>query len=135
MLLATGTDISEAKRIGAAQDAYLEAAAKEGIVVPPATVSDSATYMYGCGARRESGKTYAWTYDGTHIYGADSETVPCERTYWTDTDGYLVGRPKGGAGQTWSIVKWTPTKPKPGTSPTDAALTGLFGPIANILGI
>ncbi|MEV6425557.1 hypothetical protein [Streptomyces sp. NPDC051662] len=31
---------------------------------------------------------------------ADSKTVPSERTYWTDDNGYLVGKNKGGPGQT-----------------------------------
>ncbi|WP_042804706.1 hypothetical protein [Streptomyces sp. C] len=126
-------ETDEDQRIAAALDTYLEAAAKEGIV-PPVIAADSTTRVHGCGAIRYTGATYGWTYDGTYIYGADSKTVPSEQTYWTDADGYLVGRPKGGKGQTWSIVKWTPT-PRPGTDVSEAALTGLFGPIGNMLGI
>ncbi len=89
----------------------------------------------GCtaAARREEGSTYRWAYDGTYIYGADSKTVPAERTYWTDEGGSLVGRSKGGPGQTWSLAAWKPTEAQP--DPVRAvALTGLFGPIAGLLG-
>lgn len=127
-------DTTEDKRIVAGLDAYLEAAAKEGIV-PPVIASDAPTRLYGCGASRGEGSTYGWTYDGTYIYGADSKTVPSERTYWTDEDGYLVGKPKGGPGQTWSIKPWTPSKPPAGISRSDIALTGLFGPIGRALGL
>ncbi|MGV9687799.1 hypothetical protein ACWDUX_01615 [Streptomyces sp. NPDC003444] len=127
-------DTSEDKRIVAGLDAYVEAAAKEG-VVPPVIASNAPTRMYGCGASRGQGSTYGWTYDGTYIYGADSKTVPSERTYWTDEDGYLVGKPKGGPGQTWSIKPWTPSKPPAGISRSDIVLTGLFGPIGRALGL
>ncbi|WP_236239819.1 hypothetical protein [Streptomyces sp. CC228A] len=118
----------EDKRIMAALDTYLKAAAKEGIV-PPVIASDSTTRLYGCGASQGPDSTYGWTYDGTHIYASDSNTIPSRQTYWTDAGGYLVGRPKGGPGQTWSIVKWTPTEPEPGTNLSETALTGLFGPL------
>ncbi|MFD9687927.1 OmpH family outer membrane protein [Kitasatospora sp. NPDC059088] len=116
--------------------AYLAAAAEEGIR-PPAEVSDptalasASTYMRGCGADRSEDITYRWTYDGTYIYGADSKTVPSERTYWTDKDGSLVGKTKGGPGQTWTIAPWTPTPPPAKMDAASALmLTGLYGPVA-----
>ncbi|GHE46497.1 hypothetical protein CP980_34990 [Streptomyces vinaceus] len=98
---------SQYDRLIAALDTYLEAAAREGIV-PPVIGSDCATSVYGCGASTGTRNAYGWTYDGTYIYAADSHTISAERTYWTDADGYLVGRPKGGPGQTWSITQWKP---------------------------
>ncbi|MFD5144597.1 hypothetical protein [Streptomyces sp. NPDC058401] len=113
---------------------YMDAAAEEGIH-PPAVESDrTSTRMYGCGASRDKGSTYRWAYDGTHIYGADSETVPAERTYWTDEGGYLVGETKGGPGQTWTLTAWKPA-PRTQSDPVrDIALTGLFGPLAGLFG-
>ncbi|WP_435240260.1 hypothetical protein [Streptomyces sp. YPW6] len=131
---ADNKDATRDKRIVAGLEAYVAAAAKEGIV-PPVIASNATTRMHGCGVGRGEGSTYGWAYDGTYIYGADSKTVPSERTYWTDEDGYLVGKPKGGPGQTWSIKPWTPTKPPEGISRTDIALTGLFGPIGRALGL
>ncbi|MGX4695192.1 hypothetical protein [Streptomyces sp. JNUCC 63] len=52
--------------------------------------------MRGCGDSRSTGNTCRWVYDGTYIYGADSKTAAVERTYWTDDNGYLVGKNKGG---------------------------------------
>lgn len=127
-------ETDEDRRITAAMARYVKAAAKEGIV-PPVIASDSTTRLYGCGAVNAGSSTYNWTYDGTYIYAADSDTIPSQQTYWTDNNGYLVGRPKGGPGQTWSIVKWTPTKPEPGTSLSETALTGLFGPLDTVFGI
>ncbi|MGW0411241.1 hypothetical protein ACWDZX_08070 [Streptomyces collinus] len=126
-------DTSEDKRIVAALDAYLKAAADEGVTAP-VIASNATTRMDGCGGSRSGSSTYGWIYDGTYIYGSDSETVPAERTYWTDEGGYLVGKPKGGPGQTWSIKPWTPSK-SAGTSRSDIALTGLFGPISRALGL
>ncbi|MFF3416008.1 hypothetical protein ACFYW9_15135 [Streptomyces sp. NPDC002698] len=101
------------KRLAAAMRAYLDTAAKEGIT-PTAPASSSArTEMYGCGASRYEHSTYRWEYDGTHIYGADSRTVPSERTYWTDEHGILVGKDKGGPGQTWTLTLWKPPLPSP----------------------
>ncbi|MEU2835301.1 hypothetical protein ABZ667_43150 [Streptomyces lavendulae] len=125
------TGSSQHDRLIAALETYVEAAAKEGIV-PPVIAADSTTRMYGSGASNGPSSTYGWTYDGTYIYAADSHTIPSEQTYWTDAGGYLVGRPKGGPGQTWSIVKWTPTPPTPNY--TAVALTGLFGPLGALFG-
>ncbi|MFD6875696.1 MULTISPECIES: hypothetical protein [unclassified Streptomyces] len=117
----------------AAVQAYIDAAAEAGIHRPKAESLTSATRMHGCGARREKNSTYRWTYDGTHIHGADSQTVPADRTYWTDQDGFLVGKSKGGPGQSWTLAPW-----KPAETPSDPvqaiALTGLFGPLAGLLG-
>ncbi|MFI8266595.1 hypothetical protein [Streptomyces sp. NPDC085665] len=116
-----------------AAQSYLDAAAEEGIHPPAVKADRTSTRMYGCGASRGKNSTYRWAYDGTHIYGADSKTVPSERTYWTDDGGYLVGKNKGGPGQTWTLASWKP--PAPQSDPVKAiALTGLFGPIANLLG-
>ncbi|MFF9818738.1 hypothetical protein [Streptomyces sp. NPDC014006] len=71
-------------------------------------------------------------FDGTHIYGADSRTVQAEQTYWTDAGGYLVGKTKGGPGQTWKLTPWKPA-PETRTDVGDAVLTGLFGPFAGLL--
>ncbi|MGW5307656.1 hypothetical protein ACWERF_27435 [Streptomyces griseoluteus] len=127
-------ETDEDKRIITALDAYLEAAVAEGIV-PPGIGSSAVTLMDGCGTSRGPNALCGWIYDGTHIYGSDSKTVPSERTYWTDEDGYLVGKPKGGPGQTWSVKPWTPSKPPAGISRSDIALTGLFGPIGRALGL
>ncbi|MEV7512662.1 hypothetical protein AB0O57_32360 [Streptomyces sp. NPDC091201] len=116
-----------------AMRAYLDAAAKEGIRPTPAAASAGWTDMNGCGASRGRNSTYRWVYDGTHIYGADSRTVPQERTYWTDDNGYLVGKNKGGPGQTWTLAPWKPSAPKTGISAGGAILTGLFGPLAGFL--
>ncbi|MFD4740170.1 hypothetical protein ACFWNQ_22770 [Streptomyces virginiae] len=124
----SNTRTAEDKKIAAAMTAYIKAAAEEGIT-KAGGASSARTGMYGAGASRSGGSTYAWTYDGTYIYGADSKTVPSERTYWTDEDGYLVGRNKGGAGQKWTLAPWTPT-PEPKISDGLALVrTGLFGPI------
>ncbi|MGW6568432.1 hypothetical protein [Streptomyces sp. NPDC054975] len=124
----------EDRKVAAAVRAYTDAAAKEGI--KPLVISQSAarTELYGCGASRHEGSTYRWVYDGTHIYGADSKTVPAEQTYWTDEDGRLVGKNKGGPGQTWTLAPW---KPSPqATDPVRAVvLTGLFGPLGVIFGM
>ncbi len=117
-----------------AAQSYLDAAAEAGIHPPPVESDRALTRMYGCGASRDKNSTYRWAYDGTHIYGADSKTVPTERTYWTDDGGYLIGRNKGGPGQTWTLTAWnhrTQTQPDPVKA---IALTGLFGPIAGLLG-
>jgi hypothetical protein len=53
--------------------------------------------------------------------------VPAERTYWTDEDGYLVGKAKGGLGQAWTIAPWNPPAPDPQANVGGAILTGLFG--------
>ncbi|MFJ8335414.1 hypothetical protein [Streptomyces sp. NPDC094437] len=111
--------------------AYLAGAAEEGIHPTP-DAPGARTGMYGSGASRGRGSTYRWVYDGTYIYGADSGTVPSERTYWTDDNGYLVGKNKGGPGQTWTIAPWTPT-PRPEARPFSLMLTGLFGPIGDFL--
>ncbi|MFJ9079471.1 hypothetical protein ACIRO3_30175 [Streptomyces sp. NPDC102278] len=75
-----------------------------------------------------------WAYDGTHIYGADSKTVPTERTYWTDEAGYLVGKSKGGPAQAWTLAAWKPAQTQQPDPVRAIALTGLFGPIAGFLG-
>ncbi|MFJ7631134.1 hypothetical protein ACIQZN_32135 [Streptomyces sp. NPDC097595] len=124
---------TEDRRITAALDAYLKAAAVEDLVLR-VIVSGAPTRLYGCGASRGAGSTYGWTYDGTYIYGSDSKTVPSEQTYWTDEDGHLLGKPKGGPGQTWSIKPWAPSKSAE-ISRFDIALTGLFGPIGRALGL
>ncbi|MGW1520730.1 hypothetical protein [Streptomyces sp. NPDC002287] len=99
----TGRDTN----LNAAVNAYLEEAARGGIVPQPVTTA-AQTEMRGNRASRYEGSTYNWTYDGTYIYSSGSQSLPAERTYWTDEDGYLVGKTKGGAGQTWTIKKWTP---------------------------
>lgn len=111
--------------------AYLQAVAEEGIR-PQADASGARTEMYGSGASRKSGSTYRWVFDGTHIYGADSKTVPAERTYWTDDNGYLVGRNKGGPGQTWTLASWKAPAPAARAAAPALLLTGLFGPIADL---
>ncbi|MDX2394963.1 hypothetical protein NJL88_33840 [Streptomyces sp. DK15] len=112
---------------------FLDAAANEG-VLPATTVSGAMTALYGCGASRRTSlrypkATYRWTTDGTYIYGADSMTVSAERTYWTDDQGYLVGKDKGGPGQAWTLAPWTPP-PADRFDGESALFTGLFGPIA-----
>ncbi|MFJ9643019.1 hypothetical protein [Streptomyces sp. NPDC101206] len=112
--------------------AYVAAAEKGGVTVPPSRVS-ARTTMYGCGAKRYSGGTYRWIFDGTYIYAADSKTVPSERTYWTDQDGTLVGKAKGGEGQKWTLAKAKePAKPAGRSAAEDVFFSGLFGPVANI---
>lgn len=133
----TGIDYetNEGKKIIAAHRAYLAAAAEEGI--KPSIVSSTSTAartgLSGCGRSRDKGSTYRWVYDGTHIYGADSKTVPSERTYWTDDDGQLVGKDKGAPGQSWTLAPWKPTPQKPDVARA-VVLTGLFGPLGVILG-
>ncbi|MFE3618440.1 hypothetical protein, partial [Streptomyces anulatus] len=122
------------KRVIAALRAYLDEAAKEGIAPSPFT-SASRTRMFGCGAKRGKGATYRWAYDGTYIYGSDSETVPSERTYWTDHNGQLVGKHKGVPGQTWTIAPWKPTPAQAESDVSAILLTGLFGPIGSVLGL
>ncbi|CAM5359535.1 hypothetical protein SAVIM338S_01342 [Streptomyces avidinii] len=117
-----------------AAQSYIDAAAAEGVHRPEVESGrTSTTRMYGCGASRTEGSTYRWVYDGTYIYGADSKTVPLERTYWTDENGYLVGKSKGGPAQTWTLAPWKPAPPEPDMSAV--ALTGLFGPLSGLLGI
>ncbi|MFI8265507.1 hypothetical protein [Streptomyces sp. NPDC085665] len=67
------------------------------------------TTAKGWPADKAQGSTFRWVYDGTHIYGADSKTVPSERTYWTDEGGSLVGKDKGGPGQAWTLAPWKPS--------------------------
>ncbi|MFD6891415.1 hypothetical protein [Streptomyces sp. NPDC059957] len=118
-----------------AAHAYIDAAAEQGIHPPAVESGDASTRMHGCGARREKNSTYRWAYDGTHIYAADSKTVPAERTYWTDEGGFLVGKSKGGPGQTWTLAPWKPPIAQTQHDPVKAlALTGLFGPFASLFG-
>lgn len=124
----TGQD----KRMAAAMRAYLDAAAKEGIR-PQSQAVSARMEMYGCGASRGENRTYRWEYDGTYIYGADSKTVPSERTYWTDDNGYLVGKDKGGPGQKWTLTSWKPA-PAEDRDMTPALRTGLFGSITDLFG-
>ncbi|MEU6120213.1 hypothetical protein ABZ840_37425 [Streptomyces sp. NPDC047117] len=77
--------------------------------------------------------TCNWTYDGTHLYGSDSETVPAERTYWTDDQGILTTKKRAGVGQTWTVAPWKPT-PTGKADGTALVLTGLLGPLAGIFG-
>lgn len=123
------------KRAVRAARAYVEAAAKEGIT-PSSDAPGARTELYGSGASRGKNSTYRWVFDGTYIYGADSKTVPSERTYWTDNDGRLIGKGKGGPGQTGALAPWTPP---PAKTDWDGAseqlfLTGLFGPFVAIFG-
>ncbi|MFE6498238.1 hypothetical protein [Streptomyces sp. NPDC057748] len=120
-------------KITAAVRAYIDAAAKEGIKPSIVSRAGASTRMHGTGARRSKGSTYRWVFDGTHIYGADSKTVPSERTYWTDQDGVLVGKSKGGSGQTWTVAPWKPS-PKAPDPARAIILTGLFGPLGVALG-
>ncbi|QRV25867.1 hypothetical protein I6J39_00160 [Streptomyces californicus] len=124
-----GLDVIGEKFVEAMR-AYLDAAAKEGITKPVSTAS-SRTGMYGCGAKRYEGSTYRWDYDGTYITASDSKTVPSERTYWTDDDGRLVGKTKGGPGQKWTVTPYK--EPADKVNGEDIFLTGLFGPLASIL--
>ncbi|MER7195916.1 hypothetical protein [Streptomyces flaveolus] len=117
------------KRFVEAMNTYLAEAAKGGVTVPGATVS-SRTGMFGCGAMRGENSTYRWRYDGTYIYGADDRTVPAEQTYWTDEDGRLVGKSKGGAGQKWKIAPWTEPPKTSQYDVSDVYLTGFFGPLS-----
>ncbi|MEU3204971.1 hypothetical protein ABZ702_14075 [Streptomyces cyaneofuscatus] len=102
------TDPDKDKEIKAGLRAYIDAVAQEGVTASPAW-SSAQFRTQGCGRGRSSNDTYRWEYDGTHIYAADSKTLPAERTYWTDRDGTLLGRPQGGPGQTWTLASWTPT--------------------------
>ncbi|MEW2139531.1 hypothetical protein AB0892_23605 [Streptomyces sp. NPDC005409] len=90
--------------------------------------------MHGCGASRTSSRTYRWTYDGTCIHGADSTTVPAERTYWTDRSGLLIGKDKGGPGQAWTLAPWTPRAETQSDPVRAIALTGVFGLVAGFFG-
>ncbi|MFB7053475.1 hypothetical protein ACFCXT_10175 [Streptomyces vinaceus] len=117
-----------------AAQAYIDAAADEGIHRPQVESGDASTRMYGCGASRDKNSTYRWTYDGTHIYAADSRTVAAGRTYWTDQDGFLVGKSKGGPGQAWTLAPWKPTARTQHDPVKAIAYTGLFGPVAGLLG-
>ncbi|MFF0490584.1 hypothetical protein ACFYTQ_16315 [Nocardia sp. NPDC004068] len=122
------------KGILAAMDSYLTEIAQEGVTVGTAAGSDAPTRLDGCGKDRPSGSTYRWTTDGTHLFAADDRTVPADRTYWTDAGGFLVGRPKGGAGQSWTIAPWSP--PSTSDNRTGAILgTGLFGPLGGLMGL
>ncbi|MFC9295022.1 hypothetical protein ACFTWH_17065 [Streptomyces sp. NPDC057011] len=38
---------------------------------------------YSTGAGRGSSRAYRWTFDGTHIHGADEKTVLPKRAYGT----------------------------------------------------
>ncbi|WP_406240423.1 hypothetical protein [Streptomyces anulatus] len=111
--------------------AYLDAADKDGITKPVSTLG-SRTELYGCGAKRYEGSTYRWKYDGTYITASDSQTVPSERTYWTDDNGRLVGKAKGGPGQKWTIASYKEPTPER-VDRTDVFLTGMFGPVARFL--
>ncbi|MFZ4237440.1 hypothetical protein ACOZGD_19925 [Streptomyces murinus] len=121
------------ERYSSAMRAYLDAAAKAGISPEPSSAeyydSNAPTRLGGCGVSRFENSTYRWTTDGTYIFGADSETVPAERTYWTDDNGYLVGKKKGGPGQTWTIATWTP----PVRTGEHPLFTGMFGPLGRAL--
>ncbi|GAA5062191.1 hypothetical protein [Streptomyces similanensis] len=126
-----GTDRSHAEEMRA----YLALAATEGITKPVSRVG-ARTRMYGCGALRHRGSTYRWDYDGTYITASDSKTVPSEQTYWTDDDGRLVGKEKGGSGQKWTIAPYkAPTKAPNtgGISLPGIYLTGMFGPVISTL--
>ncbi|MET7344643.1 hypothetical protein [Streptomyces sp. NPDC005547] len=118
------------KKFVETMSAYLAAAAKDGISKPVSTVA-SRTGMYGCGAKRYEGSTYRWDYDGTYITASDSQTVPWERTYWTDDNGRLVGKAKGNPGQKWTIAPYKEPAETPDVP--DLFLTGMFGPLASIL--
>ncbi|GAB2722689.1 hypothetical protein [Kitasatospora kifunensis] len=126
-----GASEDQKKTFNAALRAYLEAAAKQG--VKPTTDSSGAPTGMDAGGTPDDGDTYRWVYDGTHIYAAAGRTVPSERTYWTDEDGRLVGKSKGGPGQTWTLASWTP--PAPTSDPgRPILLTGLFGPVGVAVG-
>ncbi|WP_331721605.1 hypothetical protein OG725_36610 (plasmid) [Streptomyces sp. NBC_01213] len=118
------------KTFAEAMSAYLDAAARDGITKPVSTVG-SRTEMFGCGAKRYENSTYRWDYDGTYITASDSQTVPWERTYWTDDDGRLVGKAKGCPGQKWTIAPYKEPAKTPDVP--DLFLTGMFGPLASIL--
>ncbi|MFF5435465.1 hypothetical protein ACFY5K_36415 [Streptomyces griseofuscus] len=120
------------KKFADAMRAYLAAAAKEGIAKPVAK-HGSRTQMFGCGAKRYGGSTYRWDYDGTYITASDSQTVPWEKTYWTDDGGRLVGKAKGGPGQKWTIAAYKKPAKTEQTDIADIFLTGMFGPLAAIL--
>ncbi|MGW6568430.1 hypothetical protein [Streptomyces sp. NPDC054975] len=120
------------KKFVEAMRGYLTAAAKQGIAKPVSSV-DSPTGMYGCGAKRYGGSTYRWDYDGTYITASDSKTVPSERTYWTDNDGLLVGKAKGGPGQKWTIAPYEEPAKTDKADGEDIFLTGMFGPLTSIL--
>lgn len=96
-----------------AAQSYMDAAAEAGIRAPEVESGRTSTRMYGCGARREKDSTYRWAYDGTHIYGADSKTVPSERTYWTDEGGSLVGRSKEAPVRPGLSPLGSPSRPSP----------------------
>jgi hypothetical protein len=117
-----------------AAQSYLDAAAEDGVHPPAVESGRSSTRLHGCGASRGTNSTYRWAYDGTHIYGADSKTVPSERTYWSDEGGYLTGKVKGGPGQSWTLTAWKPPAGIPHDPVRAIALTGLFGPAAGLFG-
>lgn len=120
------------KRYVAAMRVYLDEAAKEGIY-PSCEASGARTDLNGCGVKRSENRAYRWQTDGTYIFGADSDTVLAERCYWTDDNGYLVGKNKNGPGQTWTIEPWTPPARIDRADVGGALLTGLFGPLASVL--
>ncbi|MEV0990830.1 hypothetical protein [Streptomyces sp. NPDC049949] len=120
------------KKFAETMQTYLAEAAEGGITKPVSRVG-SRTEMFGCGAKRYEGSTYRWDYDGTYISASDSETVPAERTYWTDDDGRLVGKAKGGPGQKWTIAPYKEPAKSEKANGEDIFLTGMFGPLASIL--
>jgi hypothetical protein len=61
-----------------------------------------------------------------YICGAD-DYMPVERTYWTDADGYLVGKRKSEPGQKRTIAPWKP--PVHQSDVGELVLTGLLGPL------
>ncbi|MEV6059920.1 hypothetical protein AB0L62_07935 [Nocardia asteroides] len=114
---------------------YNQEAAKDGVYIPSPWVTGSASSrLDGCGRSRYRGTTYRWATDGTHIFAADSTTVNHEQTYWTDSNGFLVGRVKGQPGQSWTFKAWTPPVADERDNTADALLlTGLFGPLGAVL--
>ncbi|WP_282694952.1 hypothetical protein [Streptomyces sp. CC208A] len=123
---------------GVQKEEYLRAAADAGFEEPPVEEpagppepEPSRTEIDGCGISSSVGAS-GWVYDGAHIYAADSDKVDAERTYWTDEGGSLVGKSRGGSGQTWTVAPWQAPEPRPDLTPL--AVTGLFGPIAAALG-
>jgi hypothetical protein len=126
------------------QEAFTEARSTEGALVEAlkaeapvrawqrrAPLKGVARWNDHCGAKRYEGSTYRWDYDGTYITASDSETVPSEKTYWTDDNGRLVGKPKGSPGQKWTIAAYK--EPADQIDGEAIFLTGMFGPLAGIL--
>ncbi|WP_146251475.1 hypothetical protein [Nocardia tenerifensis] len=69
------------------------------------SVFDCEMKLYGTGTSR-GGNNYRWQTDGTYIWACDDrDGLPASDTYWTDVDGKLVGRSKGGPGQTWTLKR------------------------------